>query len=199
MKLAKMLSGMVLIAAASAAQAGVISVSDVTASSTFGTYNVNNLVNGAGLTGTQHDGNWENKWMTDSTVTGELIFNLGSIYDISSASIWNYGGGCCGVNRSVKDLSVGVSLDGVTYSSIGSFTLGLPAGTPFAADTISLGATAQYIKFDLNSNYGSQQYTGLSEVQFEGLMASVPEPASIALLTIGLAGLGLSRRKTFKK
>lgn len=194
MSLNKILLGAILLVTFSAANAGVISVSDVTASSTFYTYDVNNLVNGSGLSGNIHDGNWPNKWMTNQTVTGNLTFDLGSVYNLSSTSIWNYGGGCCGAGRSVKDLDIMVSVDGISYNSIGSFILNQSPTNSIIADVISLNTTAQYIRFDLNSNYGDS-YTGLSEVQFNGDVAAVPEPISFALLALGFIGIGFSRKK----
>lgn len=194
MKFYKLMLGALLLVVCSAANAGVISVSDVTPSSTFYTYDVNNLVNGAGLSGNIHDGTWSNKWMTNQTVTGTLTFDLGTIYDISSTSIWNYGGGCCGDGRSVKDIEILTSIDGLTYSSIGSFVLSQSATASITADVIALNTTAQYIRFDLNSNYGDS-YTGLSEVQFNGDAAAIPEPFSFALLALGFIGIGFSRRK----
>ncbi|AEE22473.1 PEP-CTERM sorting domain-containing protein [Paraglaciecola chathamensis] len=194
MKPNRIFSGIILFVVASSAYAGLIPVSEVTASSTFYSYSTDNLVSGSGLSGNTHDGNWENKWLANETVTGTLVFNFGSIFDISSSSIWNYGGGCCGTTRSVKDLGIEASLDGITYSSIGSFILNQSTDPLILADTIFLDTTAQYIKFNLNSNYGAN-YTGLSEVQFNGVAASVSEPTSIALLTLGLAGIGFSRKK----
>ncbi|MFA3790519.1 PEP-CTERM sorting domain-containing protein [Aliiglaciecola sp. SL4] len=194
MKLKKILLGAVLVLASSISNAGLITASDVTASSTFFSYNVDNLINGSGLSGAEHSGNFVNKWMTDGTVTGVLTFDLGAIFDISSSSIWNYGGGCCGTGRSVKDLGIEGSLDGVTYFTIGDFVLNESAGTPIFSETIALNTTAQYLKFNLNSNYGDT-FTGLSEVQFDGVISSVPEPTSIALFSLCLALIGFSRKK----
>lgn len=178
------------------ANAALINISSVTASSTFHTYDQNNLINGSGLSGGLHSGDWKTKWLTNSTVTGSLIFDLGSVFDVSSSSIWNYGNGCCGADRSVKDLGIEASLDGILYHSIGDFVLNMPAGDPFAAEMLALNTTAQYIKFNINSNYGAR-FTGLSEVQFDGNthQQPVPEPASLALLGLGLAGFGFSRKK----
>ncbi|GAA0856680.1 discoidin domain-containing protein [Aliiglaciecola litoralis] len=179
---------------ASSVNAGVISISNVTASSTWSTYNVDNLINGSGLIGSLHSGEYTGKWMTNNTVTGSLLFDFGSVFDLTSSSIWNYGNGCCGIDRSVKDLSAEYSIDGITFFAIGDFILNQPVGDPFASETIALNASAQYIRFNLNSNYGSA-YTGLSEVQFNGTAAAVPEPTSFVLLALGIAGLGFSRKK----
>lgn len=196
MPVKKLFLTLTLFLVASVTRAGIIPVSDVDASSTFSTYDVVNLVNGAGLSGNLHSGDWENKWITNATVTGTLTFDLGSIFDVASTSIWNYGGGCCGVGRSVKDLDIEASLDGVAYFSVGDFVLGQSAVSIIPSQTLALNTTARYFRFNLNSNYGAGR-AGLSEVQFNGVSSSVPEPASIALLSLGLAGLLFSRKKKY--
>lgn len=172
-----------------------ISVSSVTASSTFSTYDVINLINGNGLTGDLHSGDFKGKWITNGTPTGSLIFDLGGVYDVYSTSVWNYGPGCCGDDRSVQDLVVKSSVDGVAYLTVGSFALNQPQPDPFAAETLALNTAARYFEFDLNSNYGARIYIGLSEVQFNG--SPVPVPAAAWLLGSGLLGLlGMAGRKT---
>ena len=65
------------------------------------------------------------------TSTGNLTFDLGALFKVGSTKIWNYGPGCCGEGRSVKDLGISVSTDGVNYTDIGAFVLSLPNTDPF--------------------------------------------------------------------
>jgi len=181
--------------ALSSVNAAEIAVSSVTASSTFYTYNANNLINGNGLTGNLHTGNWEAKWLLDSVTTGNLTFDLGGLFKVASTTIWNYGPGCCGEGRSVQDLSISLSTDGVNYTEFGSFVLAKPTTDPFGGETLALGdTTARFVRFDIKSNYGEQNYTGLSEVKFHGVTA-VPEASSLAYSLIGLATAGLLMRR----
>jgi len=185
--------------AGSAAQAANVAVSGVTASSTYYTYNVQNLINGSGLTGGVHDGDYTHKWMTDQSQTGWLVFDLGSSYNLTGTDIWNYNGGCCGEGRSAKDLRISTSLDGVTYTTLGDYVLGNTSASDFTAQQIAFSSLARYVRFDLFSNYEDGIYTGLSEVQFQGASAgAVPEPATWAMMItgFGLAGTALRRRRS---
>lgn len=177
------------------AQAADIAISSVTASSTFYTYNAANLINGNGLSGDLHSGNWEAKWLLDGATTGYLTFDLGGLFKVGSTTIWNYGPGCCGEGRSVRDLSISLSTDGVNYTEFGSFVLSQPLTDPFAGETLALGDTkARFVRFDIQSNHGDGDYTGLSEVKFNGVSA-VPEASSLAYGLIGLATAGLLMRR----
>lgn len=177
---------------AAASHAAEISVVTVTPSSTFYTYNVNNLINGSGLTGNLHSGDWTTKWITNGTTTGSLTFDLGSLFSVGSTDIWNYGPGCCGNGRSVKDLGISFSTDGISYSSFGNFVLAQPVNDPFAAQSLNLSFNARYVQFALNSNYGDS-YTGLAEVKF--FTTAVPEPETYAMLLAGLGLMGAVARR----
>jgi hypothetical protein len=61
----------------------------------------------------------------------------------------------------------------------GSFVLNQASGGNIVAQTFSFQSAAKFIQFDLKSNWDSNYYTGLSEVQFfdEGPASpAVPEP-----------------------
>jgi hypothetical protein len=177
--------------------ASQISVASVTASSTFFTYDVNNLINGSGLSGGLHNGDFHNKWLTNTTSTGQLTFDFGSVFNVTSTEIWNYGPGCCGNERSTKDLAIQSSLDGITWTSVGTYVLSQPVTDPFSGEAIALNTTARYFKFDLNSTYAPSNYIGLSEVQFFSA-AAVPEPETYAMLLAGLGLVGFAARRRQK-
>lgn len=187
----------VALVAASTSFAGNIPIVGVTASSTWSTYDVNNLINGAGLSGGLHDNFWHDMWMDNyQDPTPTLVFDLGAVYTLDSTSIWNYNAICCGLDRSVKSLDILVSTDDVLFSLVGSFGLTEGTGDWIPADVLSLsGATGQWVKFHLTGNYGDPDFTGLSEVQFSGNSGQVPEPASGLLLLAGVAGGLIYRRR----
>lgn len=183
------------LAAAAPASAAVIAPVGVTASSTFWTYDLSNLINGSGLSGSVHDGDYNNAWMTDTT--GEpafLIFDLGAAYTLSSALIWQFNVDF-GLDRGVRDIAVSLSSDGQTFADAASGSLLKADGRPAEAQRIELAGDARYVRFDLLNNHGDQYtWTGLSEVRLDGV-AAVPEPATWAMMICGFGLVGGAMRR----
>lgn len=91
-------------------------------------------------------------------------------------------------------MDVLLSSDGTNYTADGSFVLTEGTGSALPTQTLGLGgATARYVKFDLNTTYGSTGNIGLSAVPFDGAAAS--EPGTLALLAAGLIVFGCFRRR----
>jgi len=148
-------------------------------------------------------------WMTELGVAkAELVFDLGRVFDIASADIWQFNYAepypanpwtINTVDRGVKDFRILTSLDGIDYAEVFNGQLARANGDPVAAQTIDFTGSAQFVKFDILSNYAEGTIydpyaSGLSEVRFNS--APVPEPATWAMIIagFGLAGAAMRRR-----
>ncbi|WP_199553326.1 PEPxxWA-CTERM sorting domain-containing protein [Sandaracinobacteroides hominis] len=203
------MSRLILVAAVAAAfaapaTAAVITPVAVTASDTFNDfYPVANLINGSGMSGKLHDGQFNNMWQsTWDQIPHWLVFDLGQTVHLTSTSIWNYNqdfGWGTSLGRGVKDLEISISMDGVGFTSILTTELRRGTGLPIPAEVVALSGTARYVKFDLLSNQDrdlptneAQPWTGLSEVRFAG---AVPEAATWAMMIMGFGMVGSAMRR----
>jgi hypothetical protein len=190
-----------------AAGAAVITPVSATATSTFnnGFYSPTKLIDGSGLSAGLHDNFFGNMWMTDLGVNqAQVTFDLGGLYRLDAATIWNYNFGNPAefqstILRGVKDLRVLTSQDGNTFSEIFSGRLAMGTGQPLPGQIFDLDGRARFVQIDILNNYGQGTYaerdwsSGLSEVRFEG--TAVPEPATWAMMIIGFGVVGRMMRR----
>jgi hypothetical protein len=177
----KLIGAMLFVAfGASQAQASVITFDDQAGTSTL-------PVSADGLTFTSSGGYayvWTAGGGKADNGTNNLIYGLGA-----TVTITRTGGGTFTLNGFDAGLS--------WYTSVNAFDLTLN-GT----DTISLGNAYQGYQFANLKNVTSVTFSGapsngyiaIDNVDFD--VAQVPEPASLTLLGLGLAGLAAARRKS---
>jgi hypothetical protein len=177
--------------------ATVITPVAVEASSTFtnSEFNENNLINGVGLEDEFHDTYYGDMWLTNKTVTATLTFDLGNVYALSGAYVWQYNPVEGGTNSGVRQFNILTSTDGSIFNLVRSATLDQGSGVDgwFMPEFKAFNQTAQYVRFSILSNYGSI-YSGLSEVRFESGLP-VPEPRVTGLLALSVLSLFTLRSK----
>lgn len=199
---------------ASATQELVAGVIATASSELGGAFNrtASHVVDGSGLTlanGTHTNVANGNMWLsTGNGVAGgtpdsdpQITFDLGQLREIREIQIWNYNevtsGGNPFRNRGVNDMTVLVSDDGISFTSLGSTQLFAGTGTSDRDfhQTLDLnGVKARFIRFDdLTSHGGDNGFVGLSEVRI--FATPIPEPASAMLALAGLSAMGLRRRR----
>lgn len=168
--------------------AAVTSPSSVVASSTFGSYQLIDLINqdgiSGGLNGGTHSNIFDTMWMSDrNDVTPTLTFNLGQVSDITTAHIWQYNASCCGLTRGVNGFDILYSLDNISYTPLSSANLTIATGGAISAQVVPMAVSAQYIRFQVTSNHGNAEFSGLSEVAFDYTIAPATNPDIAVTMT----------------
>jgi PEP-CTERM motif len=140
------------------------------------------------------------EWFSNSgTTSASVTYDLGAPYDIDRLALWNEESSGIGL------LDLLWSTDNVNFSPLaaGLTPLDNPLGAPssYPAEVFAIAQTnARYVRFDMSRcpqpDPGTFTGCAIGEVAFSvGAQQQIPEPASLALLGIGLAGLGAIRRR----
>jgi hypothetical protein len=192
-------AGLLALAITTPARAGYIT--GVTASTNMGsgaTTNIAFIVDGSGLsslslTATHAAGGISNTWTSAfGTLTGQVTFDLHGAYTLGGMSVWNFN---AVNNGGVQGVGVSTSTDGVTFTPLACGPTTFAIGATFASEApqqLTFGpVVADFVRFNITSNYGSTNGTGLSEVAFDGAPVTTGVPAPPTLL-LGLVGVGVT-------
>lgn len=134
-----------------------------------------------------------NAWASaDGVLSGVIDYDLGALYEIDGVALWNQD----------EAASQGIDSFDIFTSDNSLFVGAVNVGSFNASDASRLVQTfalapsvGEFVRLQIHSNHGSTCCVTLGEIALDVSASTVPEPATLALLSLGLAGLGFSRRK----
>jgi len=130
----------------------------------------------------RHSSNWYDGWISCETAPNPnsdreashwILYDLKSLYDLERTHFWNYND-VNNLNYGIQDVAIDYSVDGTTWSNIGTFTINQASGASTyegEAGPDFGGVRAQYVLLTVLSTYGGH-CAALSEVKFEAQEAS---------------------------
>ena len=135
-----------------------------------------------------------NHWRSAfGTLTGNVDFDLGGLFEINSMAFWNIGSNS---SISVVDFTL-LADDNSAFTSptnLGSFTADTNTGHQSAvlAEVFDFATiSASHFRMQITSNNGGTDFTGIGEVAFE----AVPEPSTFVLALMGILMLSSHGRR----
>jgi hypothetical protein len=137
------------------------------------------------------------EWFSNAgTIAASATYDLGAVHTIGRVALWNEDAAGIGL------LSLFGSQDGVGFSplSLDLSPTNRAAGQDYGVDVFGFAAAqVRYIRFDMSAcpqpDISFVPACGVGEVAFAAVPAAVPEPASIALLGLGLTAVAVWRRR----
>jgi hypothetical protein len=132
-----------------------------------------------------------------TTNSAVITVYLDNFYSINTISIFG-GDTCCNaIPGEIDGMDLSINATAQQLLGVGFGTLNL-AGTPrndlFTVTGTTLdGLVSNQLTFSMFFENGCCTAFSIAEIQIDGV--AVPEPATLALLGIGLAGMGLTRRR----
>ncbi len=123
---------------------------------------------------------------------GSITFDLGGLYTLDRIYLYWMN---LGTDNNIADFSVEVGTDASFTSSVIAANFGAQTAAQDRIDFANL-ATGGFVRLNWTTLQGD--YPGLNEFIAGGLLAqvnNVPEPSTLALLAIGLAGFSAARKR----
>lgn len=150
-------------------------------------------------------------WDTLGGRTGPVTvdFDLGATIDLGNIHVWNWNP-VNGTGRGAKDVEILVaSTDGGAFVSLGNFVFqeapgALDPGFDVDLTGFALADVVHDVRFVISTNFfgtlgdtslAGDNRLGMAEVQFFEHIVTVPEPTTVALGMLGIAGIAMRRRR----